>query len=693
LGEAAEAPLPPLRPPAVPLVAHDPYFSCWSFSDRLNASWPRHWTGSTQAMTAMIRVDGRAYVLMGSPTAGGATPMPQQSVEVLPTRTIYTFQGSGVHVTLTFLTPALPGDLDVLSRPVTYISFDVKSTDGKPHETAVYFDASGEWVVDKPEQQVVAEKLENDKGLAAVRMGSKDQKVLGRTGDNLRIEWGHLVVAAPVDGGKADFGELSRAAAIVADDSSARGAFGIEGELPKTADTQFPRAASDNWPVLAVRLNTGRVSDKETASAWLMIAYDDDYAIEHMKKRLRAWWKRDGMSTTDLIGAAAKDYPKLKEACAKFDEQLMADLRKAGGEKYARMCALAYRQAMAAHKLVASEDGKTPLYFSKENFSNGCIATVDITYPSAPMYLLLNPTLLKGMTTPILDYAQNSGRWKFPFAPHDLGQYPKANGQVYGGGERTERDQMPVEESGNMLILIGALSRIDGNADYAKGYWKTLEKWAAYLKEKGLDPENQLCTDDFAGHLAHNTNLSLKAIVALRAFAEVEDMVTGKAGSSSYHAVAKEMAEKWEKMAADGDHYKLTFDKAGTWSQKYNLVWDKLLKYDLFPKSIREKEIAFYKTKLNKYGLPLDSRKTYTKLDWIFWTATLADGDEDFRAVLEPWYTWANETTARVPMTDWYDTVTGKQSGFQARSVVGGLFIKMLEDEAVWKKYAKGTAK
>jgi hypothetical protein len=251
---------------------------------------------------------------------------------------------------------------------------------------------------------------------------------------------------------------------------------------------------------------------------------------------------------------------------------------------------------------------------------------------------------------------------------------------------------MPVEESGNILILVGALARIDGNADYAKQYWKTLEKWAAYLKEKGLDPENQLCTDDFAGHLAHNTNLSLKAIVALRAFAEVEDMVTGKVGSSSYHAVAKEMADKWQKMAADGDHYRLTFDKAGTWSQKYNLVWDKLLKYDLFPKAVREKEIAFYKTKLNKYGLPLDNRKTYTKLDWIFWTATLADGGEDFRAIMEPCYTWANETTARVPMTDWYDTVTGKQSGFQARSVVGGLFIKMLEDEATWKSTRRGRS-
>jgi hypothetical protein len=411
-----------------------------------------------------------------------------------------------------------------------------------------------------------------------------------------------------------------------------------------------------------------------------------------MTKRLRAWWKRNGMSTADLLATAAKDYPKLKAECAKYDRQLMTDLRAAGGEKYARMCALAFRQALAAHKLVASEDGKTPLFFSKENFSNGCIATVDVTYPSAPMFLLLNPALLKGMTTPILEYAQNSGRWHFPFAPHDLGTYPKANGQVYGGGERNERNQMPVEESGNILILVAALAKADGNADYAKKYWPTLEKWAAYLKEKGLDPENQLCTDDFAGHLAHNTNLSLKAIVALRAFAELEDMTTGKPGASSYHAVAREMAAKWQQMAADGDHYKLTFDKPGTWSQKYNLVWDKLLKYDLFPRAVREKEVAYYKTKLNKFGLPLDSRKTYTKLDWIFWSATLADNEQDFQALIDPCYTWANETPARVPLTDWYDTVTGRKSGFQARSVVGGLFIKMLENEQLWRKYA-GMAK
>ncbi len=389
---------------------------------------------------------------------------------------------------------------------------------------------------------------------------------------------------------------------------------------------------------------------------------------------------------SDLLRLARKEHDSLAERATAFDTELMADMRRAGGEKYARLAALAYRQMLAAHRLVADVDG-TALYFPKENFSNGCIATVDVIYPSSPFTMLFSPRLLQAQLQPVMDYARME-RWPRPFAPHDLGTYPQANGQVYGGGERTETNQMPVEESGNMLLMVAALARVQGNAAFAEKYWPQLTKWAGYLKEKGLDPENRLSTDDFAGHLVHNSNLSIKAILALGSYALLADMTGHKQDTALYRKTAEEFAQKWVGLAAEGDHYKLAFDQANTWSQKYNLVWDKLLGLHLFPADVTRKEIAFYKTRLHKYGLPLDNRKDYTKLDWVLWTATLAGDAADFEAIVGPSYQFANDSPSRVPLTDWYDTVTGKQQGFQARSVVGGLFVKMLADPAVWNKYS-----
>jgi hypothetical protein len=160
------------------------------------------------------------------------------------------------------------------------------------------------------------------------------------------------------------------------------------------------------------------------------------------------------------------------------------------------------------------------------------------------------------------------------------------------------------------------------------------------------------------------------------------------AAAVKYGDAAKSMAAKWVKLAADGDHFRLAFDKQGTWSQKYNLVWDEILGVHLFPRDVAEKEVAFYKAHVNAFGLPLDNRATYTKLDWTVWSATLASNPADFRAFMTPMVQFLNKTPERVPMTDWYDTVSAKQVGFQARSVVGGVYIKMLGDAQMWKKWA-----
>ena len=184
-----------LRPPAVPLIACDPYFSVWSAADRLTDAVTTHWTGKPQPLNSLIRVDGKAYRLMGR-QPGGTPALAQSSVRVLPTRTVYEFAGAGVKVRLTFMTPMLPDDLDVLARPVTYITWDVNSTDGAQHRVALFFDAAASLAVNDPAQEVTMGLYRED-GNEVLRAGSKEQKVLQRWGDDVRIDWGFLYVAAP----------------------------------------------------------------------------------------------------------------------------------------------------------------------------------------------------------------------------------------------------------------------------------------------------------------------------------------------------------------------------------------------------------------------------------------------------------------------------------------------------------------
>jgi hypothetical protein len=682
-------------PPAVPLVAVDPYFSIWSQADKLTDRDTTHWTGKPHRLTSLVRIDGQAYRVMGaSPT--NVPALEQKSLTVLPTRTIYTFAGAGVELTLTFMTPALPDDLDVLSWPVTYVTYDVKATDGKEHKVQGLFAASGELAVNQGNQRV--ERFsEHSQDFIVQKIGSVDQSVLAKKGDDLRIDWGFLCLLGPRSGTATFDGQRLEMARIeISPQNRGYGAATFQGTafvdsfvktgVPIETNTTLAEAAGVADTYWLSYFFQELLAGTTPVSRHLILAYDDLYSIQYMKQNLRPYWRRSGGDAFELLALAEREYESLKKRCAAFDEELMADCRRIGGENYAKLCALAYRQCFAAGKFVADANGK-PISFCKENHSNGCIGTSDVFYPMAPQFLLFGPTLAKSFLVPFMNYAA-SDRWKFPFAPHDLGTYPKANGQVYGGGERDERNQMPVEESGNLLVLFGAVAQMEGNADFAGLYWKQLEQWAQYLKEKGFDPENQLCTDDFAGHLAHNVNLSAKAICGLGAFAKLCKMRGDKAKADEYFKLAREFAAKWVKEADDGDHFRLAFDKPGSWSQKYNLVWDRILGLNLFPAAALRKDMDYYKKMQNKYGLPLDNRKDYTKLDWITWTATLTENRQDFAALVDPIVTFLSETPDRSPMTDWYQTKTAKKVGFTARPVVGGVFLQMLYDKATWAKYA-----
>src|ERR1700722_12647992 len=183
-----------VRTPATPLVLHDPYFSVWSFDDELTAGPTRHWTGTHQQMTALVRIDGKTFRFLGEDEDISA--LKQASRAIWPTRTIYDFEDAGIHLTLTFFTPALPQDLDILSRPVTYVRWDVRSIDGQTHSTSLYFDASSQLATNTSDDTVVWGR-ERVGDMQALRIGTNAQPMLAKSGANLRIDWGWLYVAVP----------------------------------------------------------------------------------------------------------------------------------------------------------------------------------------------------------------------------------------------------------------------------------------------------------------------------------------------------------------------------------------------------------------------------------------------------------------------------------------------------------------
>jgi hypothetical protein len=655
------------RPPAVPLVTSDPYLSIWSEANRLTDDNTRHWTHSEHPLVSLIRVDGKAFRLMGKEPPG-VPAMPQVGLQVLPTRSIYDFDDSRIHVTLTFMTAALPQDLEALARPLSYLAWQVRSADGAAHAVSIYDSTSAALAVNTLGQNVTWAR-ETMGELTALRVGTVDQTLFAPMGDDVRIDWGYAYAVAPAAQSRSAIGPSK---ALVRQ-------FIDRGTLPAQDDAHMPRAVRDGEPAMAFVFDLGPVA-AAPVSRHLMVAYDEIYSIKFFGARLRPYWRRNGAGPAEMLQAAEHDYPKVVERCKAFDRELMADLTKAGGACYAQIAALAYRQCLAGTGLAADAKGQ-PLLFTKENTSNGDIATVDVIFPMEPIFVALCPTLAKASLVPVLNYAASS-HWKFPNAPHDLGTYPVVMGRDDGG------EGMPVEESGNMILLCDAIAQAEGNADFVAPWWPQLTQWAGYLENYGLDPENQLCTDDFMGHLAHNANLSVKAILALAAYGDLCRMRGDAQGAARYAKLAKDDARHWMKVAAEGDHYRLAFDKPNTWSQKYNLVWDRILGLGVFPPSVAAEEVAYYKKVIQPYGVPLDSRTRLTKTDWSLWSATLAEQEADFRALVSPIYDYLDATTARSPLVDSYVTDNLHSDGMHARPVVGGIFIKMLTDPVLWKKWA-----
>ncbi len=621
------------RPVAYPLITVDPFFSVWSVTDRLDETCTKHWTGRPAPIYLALKLDGVYYPICAfdKDSVNRYNPTKrfiQKQVTITPLSTIYTFENAKARVTVEFTTPLLLDRLDIMSRPVSYVEYSVERLDGVEGGVEFFFGISAECAVDGGDREVEFKKTPY-----SLCVGNTVQNPLAYSGDHVLIDWGYL--------------HLCDTDAYVT-----------------TVEPYTRPAITKKYNAYTDRLYLAVC--KNESEGVITLAYDEIKPIEYFGDPLDEYYTNFFDSFGDMVSAAKAEYREIKELCRAFDKSLTEDAAKLG-ENYKNIVTLAYRQTVSAHKLIADKDANL-LFLSKENHSNGCIGTLDVTYPSIPLFLKYNPELVLAMLRPIIKYAQMP-EWKYPFTPHDVGRYPLANGQFYHP-TKIEK-QMPVEEAGNMMLCLAAYKKYAHNNTFFEENRDLLRSWTDYLVEYGYDPGNQLCTDDFAGHLAHNCNLSVKAILGIAAYAELS-------GEKQYKEKAREYAHRWEHDAKNDEGTRLVFDREDTWSLKYNMVWDNILGYRIFSDEVKKAEIELYKRKMNEYGIPLDSRADYTKIDWLMWSTCLSDDKEYFDMVCDSMVRMINNAYDRVPLTDWYCTKTAVHHAFQARSVTGGLYINMI---------------
>jgi len=652
----------PLRPPAVPLAVRSMYLSTWSPASSLAGTWPTFWNGHITAMTGIVRVDGTAFVFCGAP--GGGLPLVSQiSLALTATRSTYVLAAGGVNLTVSFLSPVDPDDLQRQCVPMSYITVTAAANDGGTHTVSVYMDISGEWAhgdVGQPiswAQQTVG-------GMVALTCQPSSPTVLGEAGD--QASWGTVVWATD---------NVAGLTWQIGADTAVRGN-ATTGSLPNTNDPAF-RAINNRWPVFGFNRSLGTVGPAATAPIVFAVGHVRTPAISYLGASFNAWWSTYWASWQDMLAWFRDDLGAAARGAAALDAQVQAWATQAVGggavgDRYAAICALALRQAFGGTELINFHG--TPWALLKEISSDGNVSTIDVTYPAFPAYLQLSPGYLQMVLAPVFDYVENHPYPKL-FAPHDLGSsYPNAAGHLDGTGE----EDMPVEESANMLIMAGALIQrlpVAQAASYAQAHYRQLRQWAQYLTTALPDPGNQNQTDDFTGFIAHSSNLALKGIVGIAAMSQIAQVAGNAADAASFAATAKSYIATWLTSSQDGQHLRLAYDQPGTWSLKYNGFADRLLDTNLVSPAVQAEEASWYTANAGAFGVLLDPRNDYTKTDWEIWTAGFLQSFPAVRdALITDVFDFANTTGNRVPFSDWYIVSTGAQRGFANRPVIGGLF-------------------
>lgn len=672
---------------AYPLFVNDPNFSVWSPSDNLNGSDTIFWTGLKRRSYGIVNANGKSYSFMG--IVENTIPLKQKVVTMNAFSTDYVFECDEFTLDVSFVSPVVPTELELMSRPVCYFTY--KITAKVPLcDVKVAIALHQEHCYNQSDDYIIGGGFSYpDYELAF--FGLNRQHPMSNTFDSTAADWGYTYLAAE----ECFFTTKTAVSTFIA-----------------TGKAEYLYSEKEEKYLLALN-KADKV--KDVTEGKILIAFDDLCSIFYYGEWLKGYYFRNGKTIFDAIEDAYFHYDEAMQKIDAFQTDLYTRLKEYD-EDYKTLCVTALRQTVAAHKLAENKDGKL-LFLSKECHSNGCIATVDVTYPSMPLFLLYQPKLVSAMVLPIFEFARMPV-WKYDFAPHDAGTYPYCLGQLYAVHKESKQNdkyvanmfqrnrwngiivshpmiyqyprqaeiydfdsQMPLEECSNMLIISYAAMTMGAEDVLYKENYDLLKKWFEYIKKSGLVPETQLCTDDFAERVEANVNLSMKAMVGVKCFALIAEKFGYAEDAKTASLCLKELRTEFYSRFKDYGHLPLSYHTGeDTYSLKYNMAYDVLFDFGIFTEETRQKEIECYLKQNKSIGVPLDSRSDLTKTDWILHVCALADDKKIQQEIYSKIVNFLNETTDRVPFSDLYHVDTGRIFEFQNRTVQGGIFILLLKD-------------
>lgn len=389
------------------------------------------------------------------------------------------------------------------------------------------------------------------------------------------------------------------------------------GSLPNSRDPNF-RPINQDYPVFAYAVNIGELGSTTQSTLWQISLHQKNcvqfQGTKNAVQKLPCMWTN--YFDTELAAAQwfYNDYSNAKKMATSFDTKVQSDSMAAGGADYAKLTTLAVRQAFGATEF-ANTPAK-PLVFMKEISSDGNVNTVDVIFPFHPIAIYTNATLLKYLLDPLF-INQEAGNWPQMYSIHDIGSnFPNATGHSDGNAEA-----QPLEECGNMLIMTLAYAQRANDTAYLTQHYQVLKQWTGYLIDEALIPANQISTDDFAGSAANQTNLAIKGIIGIEAMAQIANRTGNIVDGQNYTRIAHDYITRWQKLAinynANPPHTTFQYGNASSYGLLYNLFPDRELGLQLVPQSVYDMQSTFYKTKFDTYGVPLDTRHTYTKSESI----------------------------------------------------------------------------